>query len=472
MLTRHSESGAPKVQPAARHETPSSRRGLQEAFILFSYFWGAATLFHIASYDLWRAWRLEVIVALCVLIQPGSLLALATLATVQIYETFPTELNTSNHALFAAFVNLALLASIALLALKKRHLTIDRRDLFKVLAPAVRLAVLLLYFFAVFHKLNADWFDPEVSCGRVFYAAQRSRLPFLPDSTTIDLAAIYLAIGIEATIPLLLAFRRTRHAGILVGMIFHWLLGFNPHSPFYNFSAMLVAVFALFAAPELVADSADRLGRRRVQLFSWGLASIFAGCALIGQRRFNQVIDLPHFMILFWAAYGAVLLAVFGLLLQRWNPAPQDPARFFALPQPVLALLPIVVVLNGLMPYLGLKTTATWAMFSNLRTEGGRSNHWLVPASVQMFDYQRDLVRVTQSSDRYLKTLANREELLPYFEIRRRPDASISYIRAGVEHTFRKVSDDPAFRRALPILPAAFMVFRPVDPVGKQGCAH
>ena len=472
MLTRHSESGAPEVLPAARPAPPCSSRGLEEAFILFSYLWGAATLFHIASYDLWRAWRWEVLVALCVLLQPGSLLALATLAAVQIEKTFPTALDTPNHALFAAFVNLSLLASIALLALKERRFTIDRRDLFRVWAPAARLAVLLLYFFAVFHKLNADWFDPEVSCGRVFYAAHRSRLPFLPDSTTIDLVAIYLAIGIEAVIPLLLVFRRTRHAGILVGVLFHWLLGFNPLSHFYNFSAMLVAVFALFAAPELVADSVDRLGRRRVQLFSWALASIFAGCAIIGQRRFNQAIDLPHFMVLFWAACGAALLAAFGLLLLRWKPAPQDPARFFALPQPVLALLPIVVVLNGLMPYLGLKTTATWAMFSNLRTEGGRSNHWLVPASVQMFGYQRDLVRVTQSSDRYLKTFAGREALLPYLEIRRRPDAAISYIRAGVEHTFRKVSDDPAFRRALPVLPAAFMVFRPVNPAGKQRCVH
>ena len=47
------------------------------------------------------------------------------------------------------------------------------------------------------------------------------------------------------------------------------------------------------------------------------------------------------------------------------------------------AALLVATVTNGLGPYLGYKTVATWAMFSNLHTEGGRSNHWLLPASWQ-----------------------------------------------------------------------------------------
>jgi len=46
----------------------------------------------------------------------------------------------------------------------------------------VHLAVLVPYFFAVFHKLNADWFDHEGSCGVVFHKPQLETLPFLPGS--------------------------------------------------------------------------------------------------------------------------------------------------------------------------------------------------------------------------------------------------------------------------------------------------
>jgi hypothetical protein len=55
----------------------------------------------------------------------------------------------------------------------------------------------------------------------------------------------------------------------------------------------------------------------------------------------------------------------------------------------------LIALGNGVTPYLGLKTVANYSMFSNLRTEGGQSNHLLIPAG-QFFlaEYQTDLVRV------------------------------------------------------------------------------
>ena len=58
----------------------------------------------------------------------------------------------------------------------------------------------------------------------------------------------------------------------------------------------------------------------------------------------------------------------------------------------------LLAVLNGLCPYLGLKTQATWSMLSNLHVEGGKTNHWLVPASAQVFGYARDCVTVTKAT--------------------------------------------------------------------------
>jgi hypothetical protein len=124
------------------------------------------------------------------------------------------------------------------------------------------------------------------------------------------------------------------------------------------------------------------------------------------------------------------------------------------------------------MPYAGLETETAWAMFSNLRTEGGRSNHLLVPAAFQVFGCQRDLVRVTSSSDRILSLMASKGQLVPYFELARRPNASVSYLRNGVERRFARVSDDPAFSGPMPIAVRRFMLFRGVDAGEKQSCVH
>jgi hypothetical protein len=142
------------------------------------------------------------------------------------------------------------------------------------------------------------------------------------------------------------------------------------------------------------------------------------------------------------------------------------------MPMPAMIVLPIAVFVNGIMPYVGLKTETSWAMFSNLRTEGDRSNHWLVPASAQVFDLQRDLVQVTRSSDGFLQQLATRHQLIPYFEIRRRPAAAVSYLRGGVETAFNRASDDPRFSRTAPWVQRKLLRFRPVDIAGKQRCLH
>jgi hypothetical protein len=41
-------------------------------------------------------------------------------------------------------------------------------------------------------------------------------------------------------------------------------------------------------------------------------------------------------------------------------------------------------LLNGVTPYLGLKFRMSFAMFSNLRADDARWNHWLVPRGVQL----------------------------------------------------------------------------------------
>jgi len=66
--------------------------------------------------------------------------------------------------------------------------------------------------------------------------------------------------------------------------------------------------------------------------------------------------------------------------------------------QQVALLTVIVATLNGISPYIGLKTQATWSLLSNLHVEGGQSNHWIVPAWWQIFSYTKEVVTVTKSN--------------------------------------------------------------------------
>ena len=61
-------------------------------------------------------------------------------------------------------------------------------------------------------------------------------------------------------------------------------------------------------------------------------------------------------------------------------------------------------VLNGAAPYLGIKSQSTWTMFSNLRLENGSSNHFLVPASFQIFGELIEIVHVNSTDFKFLKS--------------------------------------------------------------------
>jgi len=245
-----------------------------------------------------------------------------------------------------------------------------------------------------------------------------------------------------------------------------------PIDRFYNFSSMLLAVFSLFA-PASVVVKLQPEGRR----FRWFARVVLAGivAALTIQRWLpaSAIDHIDPFFVL-WNVYAAVVIVSFVAALRttRAAPALADPGSVFAIREPLLLVLPLLVFVNGITPYVGLKTETAWAMFSNLRTEGDKTNHFLVPAGWQAFDFQRDVVRVTASSDRMLDLIARKGQLVPYFELRRRPRASVTYVRDGVEYSFARISDDPAFGGTIPTVLRRLLLFRGINPSDRQPCVH
>ena len=95
--------------------------------------------------------------------------------------------------------------------------------------------------------------------------------------------------------------------------------------------------------------------------------------------------------VLFWAIYGGiamVMLTAVALDYLPWRGAAgaRQPLWVYA--------FPLVLFLSCLSPYIGLKTESSIAMFSNLHTEGGLTNHLLFDKPPYLFDYQKDVVEI------------------------------------------------------------------------------
>jgi hypothetical protein len=124
-------------------------------------------------------------------------------------------------------------------------------------------------------------------------------------------------------------------------------------------------------------------------------------------------------------------------------------------------------------------------MYSNLRTEGGATNHLFMPNSLQVFDYQRDLVEIVSSSDRIMQQKAGTERLMTFFEfhdyLSRRPDAQVSYVRrytdpsgetSAWEKSIGRAGDDPELSTPIPRLERKLLYFRDVSKGERQACMH
>ena len=491
----------------------------QKTYSTFCVLWGLATLFHLVAKDPWPAPLLSTVLAaaaLYLLHRPSEPHRLALLAVLQLCESWTTAPFISNHWLFTGLVNLTFLQAYARLAWAGRTFAVEPGTLYRTFAPIVRLELIILYFFAVFHKLNADFLDPQLSCAVHFYAAQLQSLPF----ALAGAVPIYLTLAVEAAIPLLLCWSPTRNAGILLGLLFHAAVGFNPISEFYNFSSMIFALLFLFSSLRLDAGWPPRrlfesarwkampfsgkklsetppwvaLRRARDHIPSFPLkressgrglntrdgtqsfqpaskSFLAVGAVLVGLIllvALNDLIATPAELVLpLWGLYSAGLILLFVLLPKS---PPARPAFSFR-PWPVL-LVPLLTVLNGCSPYLGLKTETAFAMYSNLRTEGGQSNHLLVPARVQLFGFQRDLIEIKDSSSGFLASLARRKLMLPFFEVRallqQHPTTSLTYER----HTGSSAFPSAQLRQPIPWPLRKLLYFRPVASSGQQPCFH
>lgn len=450
------------------------------SFVLFARLWALAGVFHFFSYPDWRWTNKSGIllgaVTLCVLLRPTWRLFgfFVLMDWLLVGRTTPYH---PNHILFSWVINLTILLTLAVAWKRRAQEATIESNWYRLFAPWARLELGVLYFFAVFHKLNSAYFNPEVSCSAAMVREIGTIFPNLPTGPWMQQAAIYGTLVAEAIIPVLLAVRPTRLAGLLLGISFHGLLALHSYPGIYSFSATVMALFALF----LPESFASRLQPPRWLRLSLSFLCV-SGLVFLGIWAARDWLPFGQFLELRWPAwafrigYGAALAyagvsLVVVLYLSRRHAqelAGRAPGSLRQLP--ALIILPAFLVVVGLQPYLGLRTLVCFSMFSNLQTENGQSNHMLMPNWLQLTRWQRDLVEILETSDPWLAGFQRDELKIPFLELRRirtrvGPDFQTRFRRGG--QVFRFASSDPSTHDSIePLGPFGrrYFFFRAVEP--------
>jgi hypothetical protein len=457
------------VVVAQRAARLTATAGPADQGTLFALLWALAALLHVLGNPTLASTTSLVVLGAgiaVVLAAPASPLALGALAVAQLATVWSEAPLLGNHWFLAGAVNLAVLIALAARGIGRRS---DPIAFWTWLLPAARWSLLGFYAFAAFAKLNEGFFDADVSCASFYLAESADSLGIssLADpSRAVAWAAIIGTAAIETSVPLLLLWRRARHAWVAVAMAFHFVLALDRTHEFFDFSSVLLALFTLFLPATFAREALEALGRWRHVAVRIVLAAVALGL-VVATARGDLGVDTARFTVGWplWQALGLGTLAGTVAWLVRQRPA--APAAGALRARPAMLVVPVLVVLNGLTPYLEVKTAFGWNMYGNLRTVGGDSNHLLVRATLPLLDDQEHLVEIVESDDAGLAFYAANRYALTERRLRAylhdHPDASLTYRQDGEEHTVERAGDQPDLVRAVPEWQRKLLVHRAVD---------
>jgi hypothetical protein len=395
----------------------------------------------------------------------------------------------ANHVNVAIYCNLLLMTGLVWsLARRDDYPTDD--DAFELVRPVLQASLILVYALAGFAKLNADFFDPAVSCVGSMVAElgrlARSRSAGIPMGLVLatgvvlvgdrlvgtnlgrwrltpwtrGTAAVVLLGGVGLALYTARVIPPEAGAAAVVGMallVILWELVLGPllavpglQAPilafcwamhgtlaligFVDFGALALALLVTFI-PRAWADllrSPVRLpgiprGVDRLHLY-FAICVLAGAFSALGRRLVAGVCFNLAVLVLLWP----VLSAAVGPGRPGW---PGVPVRGRLTPR-WLFVFPALLLVHGLTSYLGLRTAGNFTMFSNLRTEGERSNHLILSHNpLKLWNYQDDAVSFVEIDDAQARIGYQYEPLrgnrLPVVEFRKLVDA---WTRAGRTH--------------------------------------
>lgn len=416
--------------------------------------------------------------ALAVIVRPEHRLARTGLAAAIVVSAVVEAPLIGNHWWLAAAISTA-----ALLARPWRPEPIPggdpgQRGFVDRFAPTARVILLVFYSFAAFAKLNSGFLDPVESCARFFANQGLSfwRLPEVAGDGSVAPVLPWIALVVELAVPVLLVTRRTRRLGVFVAVVFHLLLTLDLRQHFYDFTLVLVPLFALFAPASFLAAIDRALPRLRLG-GGWPWIGLF-GAQVVA---FHLTLPGPIRRIavaVAWATWLALAVFIGRGLLAAWQERRAESIEPISLRPANLAgvALAAVVVLNGLSPYLELKTATGFNMYANLTTADGTSNHLVVSRTAGLRRDQAATVEVLSSDDDGLAAYADTGFALPVVNLQDyladHPEVSVEYRLDGVVVDHRPGHPGPVAPSAMGWAAERFALFRAVPMADPPACQN
>lgn len=457
---------------------------------VFAPVWAIAMLFSIAGDHQALLWGhgplagslgwLSVLAAFGALAGRRAALWLTLLALVMVLRYVAALPVASNNKTIAVFMNTAILAVVwpCLRQAAGDAAFAQAHDRLRVIARAL-LAV--MYFFGIFHKINADFLDPSVSCAVALYRPLAAPLGLDGNAFGHQLA-IWMTFIVEGIALVALYWPRWFAVGLVLGLVFHYVIPISAYSWYMDFSSLVLALYMLSMPPEVSTRCHSALVRAAGLLKShaWHIAGFLAlllGTGLVsvrsGAASVGSAVHVHHsVMMLLWAAYGGFMMialtrAALDHLPWRGQRAARQPLWVYG--------LPALLFLTCLSPYLGLKTESSIAMFSNLHTEGGVTNHLLFSKPPYLFDYQEEVVELVDSSlpaFAWGAALGHSEVLFSVKErLRWHPEHWVTYRHGGALHE-RVTAAHFAPQSYANRLERKLLIFKSVDFSTPKPCTH
>jgi hypothetical protein len=241
------------------------------------------------------------------------------------------------------------------------------------------------------------------------------------------------------------------------------MIGFNGYADYIAFSLISIMMHSLFLPRDRINKSVF------FRAVSENIASPVSRVALVG---FVMVLTLLIGRNAAWLVFGVAILVFVAIFAREGTISGQITddlrPRYFA-----IGALSALFLVNGMLPFLGLKTGQTISMFSNLTTEGGESNHLLMARVPQLFGYQASLAEIVESEDPLYRGDHHRGyryvewSVLDRFE---RTGLATTYRVDGVETRMSQEDRDRVAASLPPRFLRSFFVFKPVNMARPRTC--
>ncbi len=334
----------------------------------------------------------------------------------------------------------------------------------------------IVYFYAFLAKLNYSYINSDISCAAIFLKNILSLNLFTPNNSLINIKwlnylSIYSSIILEFLFCFFILLKRTRKAVIIAAMIFHFCLAEDLIKYFINFSAIMY--FLLFSSLGKLSLIKLTQTFSNISKIAKLVILIIIICPILSHlslafadqnNLYNSFKFLSLSRHLLWVSFSFVIFShvIFSKLSSYESDSKVSTGYI---------LLFVLLIVNGISPYLGLKTRTSFSMYSNLIITDESSNHLFISKSLDILGILKNRAYILDVTGPCISQFIKGAEY-PIFELSRImykcPDADIKFDYKGVKYSSDQIEGMTLLSESSNSFLRSFLIFSPTDNNAEQ----